>query len=427
MSLWVRSGKKLSLHPHPGQIKAWDSDRRFVAIIAGTQGGKTSFGPWWLWREIQRCGPGDYLAVTATFDLFKLKMLPEIRQVFERILGIGRLWAAERVIEIREAANPGGRFWARRADDPMWARIILRSAHAGGGLESASANAAWLDEAGQDKFRLESWEAVLRRLSLHQGRALITTTPYNLGWLKTEIYDPWQAGDPDIEVVQFESVMNPAFPQAEFERARRRLPAWKFNMFYRGLFARPAGLIYSDFDENVHVVDPFSVPAEWPRYVGIDFGPLHTATVWLAEDVNRSAYYVYRETLEGGMTTRQHVERALAHAAHERVVSWWGGAPGEKQYRWDWAEAGIPVQEPPVADVEAGIDRIIQLLRERRLFVFRSCRGLLDEFGTYQREVDERGNPTERIKDKETFHRLDALRYVVAGLTVQVGAVGVIY
>ncbi|MCD6291385.1 MAG: terminase [Anaerolineae bacterium] len=393
----------------------------------GRRAARRPFGPWWLWREIRTRGPGDYLAVTATFDLFKLKMLPEMLRVFEDILRIGRYWAGERVIEICEGAEPGGRFLAERADAPMWARIILRSAKAEGGLESATANAAWLDEAGQDTFRLDSWEAVLRRLSLAQGRVLGTTTVYNLGWLKTEIYDPWRAGDPDIEVVQFESLLNPAFPRAEFERARRKLPTWKFNMFYRGQFARPAGLIYEDFDEDVHLVDPFELPAEWPRYVGIDFGAIHTALVWIAEDVRRSAYYVYRESLKGGRTTRQHVQEALQDARFERVVGWWGGSRSEKQQRWDWAQEGINVQEPPIADVEAGIDRVIQLLKERRLFVFKSCRGLLEEFNTYSRELDERGNPTEKIRDKEQFHRLDALRYAIAGITGRPGAVGAIF
>lgn len=34
------------LHLHVGQGKAWRSQRRFVFVLAGTQSGKTSFGPW---------------------------------------------------------------------------------------------------------------------------------------------------------------------------------------------------------------------------------------------------------------------------------------------------------------------------------------------------------------------------------------------
>jgi hypothetical protein len=34
------------------------------------------------------------------------------------------------------------------------------------------------------------FEAVLRRLSIHMGRVLLTTTPYDLGWIKQKLYDP---------------------------------------------------------------------------------------------------------------------------------------------------------------------------------------------------------------------------------------------
>lgn len=173
-SLVEVSGDTLRLNLHPGQTRAWDSERRMVAVIAGSQGGKTSWGPWWLKREIDRRGPGDYIAATSSFDLFKLKMLPEIRNVFEHLLDIGRYWSGDKILEVRDPDT--GKFWARRADDPMWSRIILRSASAGGGLEAATAKGAWLDEAGQDEFPLQAWEAVIRRLAIHVGRVLITTT-----------------------------------------------------------------------------------------------------------------------------------------------------------------------------------------------------------------------------------------------------------
>ncbi|MCH8284717.1 MAG: hypothetical protein IIC20_09095, partial [Chloroflexi bacterium] len=55
---------------------------------------------------------GDFLAVTATYDLFLQKMLPELLEVFVRILGIGYYWAGTRTIELREGLVPGGKFWA---------------------------------------------------------------------------------------------------------------------------------------------------------------------------------------------------------------------------------------------------------------------------------------------------------------------------
>lgn len=412
-SLYRIEDGHLRLSFHEGQARAWKSERRFTFVLAGTQSGKTSWGPWWLWREIQRGGAGDYLAVTASYDLFKLKMLPELRQVFERTLGIARYWAAGRVLELRNPET--GQFEAKTSDDPMWGRIILRSAAAGGGLESTTAKAAWLDECGQDEFTVESWEAVLRRLSLHQGRALGTTTPYNLGWVKTEVYDRWRAGDPDFAVIQFASYLNPLFSRAEYERAKRTMPDWRFRMFYRGELTKPAGLIYDCFEERTDVVDDFALPAHWPRYVGLDFGGANTAKLWLAEHPEQKVYYAYRESLDGGKSTGEHVTDALNASRGENVILWMGGAKSETQQRMDWRDAGIYVHEPEVADVESGIDRVYALLKTRRLKIFRSLAGLRDELGSYRRKLDENGQVTEEIVNKRKYHRLDALRYGVQG------------
>lgn len=396
---------KLTLNFHFGQTRAWESKARYPCIIAGTQSGKTSFGPIWLWNEIEKCGEGDYLGVSSTYDLFKLKMLPELLNWFGTIIPGWEWKAVDRVLYKGDT------------------RIILRSADSEGGLEAATAKAAWFDECGQDRVKVSAWEAIQRRLSLNSGRCLLSTTPYNLGWLKTEIYDRWIKGDPDIEVIQFKSIMNPQFPAAEYERMKSIMPAWKFEMFYNGEFSRPAGMIYSDFDFDLQVINPVELKPEWPRYVGVDFGAIHTALIWLAYNPDKNIYYAYRESLEGNITTLEHVKHAISHMANENVVRIVGGAPSEKQQRWDWQSAGLNVIEPYITDVESGIDKVIELIKSKRLFVFNNLAGLIDELGRYSRELDANGIPTEKIKDKADFHRLDALRYDVIGLTNPVNTI----
>jgi len=399
MQLINYDGTKLSIHLHPGQTAAHDSTKRFVFVIAGTQSGKTSYLPIWLDREIKAKGTGDYIALTATYDLLKLKFMPELQNYFVHLFG----WQeskSERTIY--------------RQDKPrMFTRIICRSADAEGGIESASAKAALFDECGQDGVKVGAWEALLRRLSLSQGRVLAGTTPYNLGWLKTQIFDRWRAQDPDIQVIQFKSTMNPSFPVEEYERARRTLPTWKFEMFYNGNFSRPAGMIYEDFDNN-HIMPAFPIPANWARYLGVDFGAVHTSFIWLAQDPQSKIYYLYREALQGNMTTAQHTASVKQYNEYNLLA--WGGAKSESQPRMDFSDAGLYIGEPPISDVESGINRVIALLKERRLFVFDTCVGIVDEFGTYSRELDANGQATEKIKDKNTFHRLDALRYVASGI-----------
>ena len=402
--LYTIDNGKLSLHLHPGQTRAWDSDARIVIIYAGTQSGKTTFGPWWLHREIQERGPGDYLAVTATFDLFKLKMLPEIRKVFEQILGGWTYHKSDRVLYSSNTVS--------RRKDPTKAesRIILRSANSPGGLESATAKACWMDEFGQDEFSIDAYEAINRRVSLEEGRILGTTTPYNLGWQKTEIYDRWTAGDKDFHVIQFYSTENPTFSREEFERARRTMPAWKFAMFYMGEFSTPAGLIYDCFDTKLHKIMPFSIPAYWPKYGGLDFGGVNTGALCYAENPDIKVLYLVDEYRDGRKSAAEHA-KALKEW-HCRL--WVGGAKSEGQWRLEFAKAGLPIAEPLISDVEVGIQRVYAQHKTNSLYVFDTCTKYLDEKGRYSRELDRSGQPTEKIKNKNDFHLMDSERYIIS-------------
>lgn len=397
---------KLKLRLHEGQTKAWDSKRRFVFVIAGTQGGKTSFGPWWLWREIENCGDGDYLVVTATYDLFKLKLLPEMQRVFGRVLPGWDYVKIDKTIYSEDRKT----------------RIILRSADAEGGLESATAKAAWLDECGQDKFKVSAWEAVQRRLSLAQGRVLATTTPYNLGWLKTEVFDRWTDGNDDYEVVQFRSTMNPAFPTDEYERAKATLPAWKFAMFYMGEFTRPAGMIYDVFDFQRHIIPPFAIPDDWPRYGGLDFGGVNTAAICFAQDPDTGVLYAIKEYHEGGKTSAEHADTLKRWGCRQ----WVGGAKSEGQWRREFQAAGLPISEPRLSEVEVGIDRVYGCHKNDEIYVFDTLTNYKDEKGRYSRELDQSGQPTEKIKDKNDYHIMDAERYIIGNLVGTLDASGLV-
>lgn len=418
-SLYTIEGDKVVLHPHPGQARVLRSKARFILMTSGTQSGKTSFGPWWLWTEIQRRGGGDYIAATSTFDLFKLKMLPEIRKIYEDVLGIGRYWPGLRVMELQDPAT--GKFKAVKQDDEMWGRIILRSAEAPAGLESATAKDAWLDEVGMDNWDVTAWEAIQRRLSISQGRALGTTTVYNLGWTKREWYDRAVAGDPDYEVVQFDSIENPVFPIAEYERARRTLPGWRFEMFYQGRYAKPQGLIYQDFNEATMLFDyePGKFPTSFPHFVGIDFGGQNMATLYGVEDQREtpSVLYIYAEYLEGGMSTKEHAKKMHSRIGGRSDVEITGGAASEEQERRDWKEEGIDIYEPAFGDVEVGINNVIELIKTDRLRVARHLTGLISELNSYRRKLLPDGTISEDIENKSLFHRLDALRYLCLRVT----------
>lgn len=400
---------KVRLNIHSGQMAAMTSQARMTFMISGTGGGKTVLGPPWLYQEILRRGAGDYLAVTSNSGLFKLKMLPALLEYFVDILHVGKWWPGMHVIEIM---HPTKGFLAKSQHDQMFARIILGSAAAPAALESATAKAAWLDECGQPEFKYEAWEAIQRRVGGKVGRVLGTTTPYNLGWVKTYIFDRWLAGDPTYDVIQFKSTANPNYSQEEYDRAKATLPGWRFEMFYDGNFTKPFGLIYQDFDVNSHGFDYAGFPRSFPRIVGVDFGGANNATIYLAQDPESGIWHAYDEYLEGGLSSKDHVRFAWERLDNieKRNVRAVGGAPGETQQRLDWKTAGLNVEQPIIGDVEVGISHVIELIKSGKLKISKTLGGLLHEIATYQRVIKDE-EITNEILNKSTFHKLDALRY----------------
>jgi hypothetical protein len=423
---------------HRGQELSYACPRRFIGMFSGYQGGKTIFGPAWMDREIGLRGPGDYFAVSATYDLFKLKMLPALLQYFEHTLGIGRYWAGDKILELAEPDT--GAFLARESDDPMWARIILRSADSKGGLESGTAKAAWADECGQDKFTYASFKALKRRLTLYRGRLLMTSTLYDPGWVDTDVIQKAQKGgktkveklpngavvevtdnaQADIGLVQFDSIANPAFPEEEYEKARTELPDDEFQSFLRGRRVGSRTLVYDCFDRTGgrNTCPRFAIPDDWTRYLGLDFGGQHTAAVFLAEEPTTLRLFVYRIYMGGGKLASGHVQDILqGERGRPRT---YGGSSSEDQWRTEFASGGLGVIPPPIRDVDLGINRVYATVKTAGLVVFDDLAGLLDEFSRYRYQRDRLGNVTKDVEAKQTFHLLDALRYVVSSIRGEV-------
>ena len=385
---------------------------------------KTSFTPWWLRREIQQRGPGDYLAVSPSFPLLAAKFFPELKRILQTELGLFRFPRSPKPDAPAELTPRGEELlWGKRQDAPTY----LRFGHADNpdSLESMTVKAAVCDEPGQKRFRLQSFQAIRRRLSIHQGRALLTTTPYDLGWLYQHFWLPWSEAQkrgerhPEIDIINFRSIDNPVFPREEYESTKLTMPDWAHAMFYDGLFKRPAGLIYDCWDDD-NLIEPFKIPADWPRYLGVDFGGVNMAGLFLAEELAPDSrrptgrFIAYREYHAGNLTIEQHASDLLR--GEPMIPGAIGGSPSEGQWRRDFGAAGLPLGEPLIGDVEVGIKRVYAAVKTKKLLAFRTLAGLLDEMASYGRVLNDRFEPTEKIDEKNKYHRLDALRYIGTGL-----------
>jgi len=362
------------------------SAARFVALIAGTGGGKTYMGAPWLAREVERYPTDQFFVVAPTYKMLVRATAPTFIDFFRGTHLEGDWMQSKSVYEL----PTGGRIWLGSADRPET-------------LEAGQYRAAWLDEAGQMKYQV--WVVIQARLGLKQGRALITTTPYAINWLYHEFYKRWLDGDPLYDVVQYASMDNPYYPQAEFERAREALGETLFEMRYRGQFRKMEGLIYPDFCQD-HIVeneiaDKVAKSKTGRREGGIDFGynnPFVALKGYLdKDDVLWIHDYVWK------------ARELIADLAPELRDMRYFCDPSGKQERMTLRSMNCKVV-PGNNDVSLGLEAVNARIRTGRLKVAKRCKRLIEEFELYH-WMEGKDKPF-----KEDDHGMDALRYLILGI-----------
>jgi phage terminase large subunit len=79
-----------------------------------------------------------------------------------------------------------------------------------------------------------------------------------------------------------------------------------------GLWVSAEGVIYEDWDSEVHVIEPFEIPLDWTRWWTVDFGYKHPFVLqcW-AEDPD-GRLYLYREIFHSGRLVEDHARQIMS-------------------------------------------------------------------------------------------------------------------
>lgn len=417
---------------HPKQVEAWNSRYPIITICAGWQSGKTVLLSYWLRREIQRKGPGDYGAFSSTFKLLERKFLPELKETFK---GLAEWLEGKQRFQFTAEGS-----YAMWGNEWTGKPTIIQLGHAEdpNSLESATLKAVAWDEPGQRLVPEQSFLTIESRLMVNRGRMCLASRPYDLGWYERLVKGLAPSLRAITHVVSFPSWECPANPPKDdpwWQGLRDRLQDWKFNMLYGGEFTRPAGAIYDCFSRKTHTVKRFLIPRTWQRYEGIDFGGVNTANIKGAWDPIRNKLVIYKCTLSGNKAVKEHVkewekseeqffeqpEGVFGPQARKNLTEpiRYGGAGSEDNWRTEFAVAEYPIAKPSYSAVEPGIQRVYSLIKLNMIEFFDDLSFLLDELDNYSWETTDDGEPIPgKIEDKAIFHRADSLRYQIAGVNM---------
>lgn len=286
-----------------------------------------------------------------------------------------------------------------------------------------------------DEYQLmneDAWAVVGAPMLLDRdGRAVFLYTPpslYSAGVSKAR--DPrhaakmFKAAQTDETgrwaAFHFTSHDNPYISKAALSAVTRDMSqaAYRQEILAEDDDAQQRLLVYSMWDERTQLIDPIPLPQAWPRYVGHDFGASNPATLWMAMDPTGNIF-IYDEYLPGpGKSTYQHVEEYKERSKGLTVLKRIGGnANTEDEIRQGYAAHGWPIVAPKWAKPAKQMEVCMGLMERNRVFVFRTCRNVLDELRNCLWEVDNDGVRLDKVRDEPRYHLLAAWRYVGSDFT----------
>lgn len=284
----------------------------------------------------------------------------------------------------------------------------------------------FIDEATQfTEYQFETLTACLRGANSLPKRMYLTCNPGGVGheWVKrlfiSKRYKDTEEPE-DYEFVQATIYDNKALLDNDpgYVRMLDNLSDGLRQAWRDGNWDMLAGQYFSEFDRNVHVIEPFPVPRHWKRYRTIDYGLDCLACLWIAID-ERGDYYVYREYAEedkvisagaGDITELSEDEDIIYTVAPDDL---WARSQESAKSKADiFREHGLPLLKGN-RNREAGWLAVKELLTikngDSRLKIFSTCGGLIECLPALQRDTKK---PTDCMTEPHDItHLPDALRY----------------
>lgn len=200
------------------------------------------------------------------------------------------------------------------------------------------------------------------------------------------------------------------------------LPPRERRALLEGDWDLQEGRYFAEFDRQIHVVEPFEVPAGWKRWLTVDYGLDMFAALWVAQAPDGHSY-VYREVYEPGLILSEAAERVLRAEGKETIDV--RLAPPDLFCRRQesgrsaadiWQDSGLYF-EPSSNERVTGWYAVKELLRPipdgaggttARLQIFSTCRNLIRTLGAVQHDTR---NPNDVAgQPHELTHAPDALR-----------------
>ncbi len=283
-------------------------------------------------------------------------------------------------------------------------------------FQGSSLDFVWFDEEPPKDIYEECRMRVLDRC----GEIFGTMTPLKgLTFIYEEIYlNKYNSKEIWYEFIEWKD--NPYLSKKQLKLLSETMSNNELTSRCYGQFVDESGPVYPEFDENVHVIEPFTVPFEWQDTLSIDPGlknPLSCHFYAVDYDGN---IYVVAEHYKANLSVSEHadiikemctklgwhkdfsgnISALIDSAANQRTLAY------SKSVSELFYENGINVNTNVNKDLFSGINRVKSYFKSNRIFIFKNCVNLIREIKGYRYGKGD-------CPVKQNDHALDELRYYV--------------
>lgn len=183
------------------------------------------------------------------------------------------------------------------------------------------------------------------------------------------------------------------------------------------------GQYFTEFRRDKHVVEPFTIPEHWRKYIAFDYGLDMLACYWAAFDEHGKGY-IYRELYKSDLIVTQAAAEIKRLSGNEKIYArlapadlWGRNAETGASQAEIFAKNGVPLSKVKQRDRIAGWMSVKEWLHDAgdgpQIQIFSNCPNLIRCLPLLQHDEHE---PNDCANDPhEITHAPDALRYLLAG------------
>lgn len=263
-----------------------------------------------------------------------------------------------------------------------------------------------LDEVAMYRNFWIGWQEVLRPLlSDYKGGCIFASTPkgYNHFY---DLYNLEQT-NPSFKSFHFTTYDNPYIDKSEIEAAKLDMTADRFAQEYMADFRKAEGLVYPEFNRDIHIVDEDRIPNFKEIICGVDFGYTNpSAILKIGVDYDNN-FWIVDEWYKSKQTKEQLI--TVLNTMNSNYVY---PDPADAEGVAKLEEAGFNVMEVNKSKID-GINKVRECIKQGRLRVKRGCINFISEIEAYHYPEDNNNGNNKEEPVKEADHLQDSCRYAI--------------